>query len=477
MGVSAEKYQQSLDYLFGRLNYERLGSGKYSTKDFKLGRMENLLEILGNPQAELATIHIAGTKGKGSTSVMIAEMLSAAGYKTGLFTSPHVTKYEERILVDGCQLEPESLIELVARIAQRVGQMQVDPELTSPTFFELTTALAWMHFQQSQVDYSVMEVGLGGRLDSTNICTPIATVVTNISYDHMALLGNTIEQITREKAGIIKPGIPVFSGVTQAEAIAVLEEVCAENQSPLYLLDRDYFWEPDQDSTKQAFSGSIHDVIKEAPLRKIKVTTPWSVIDEMPVNLLGAHQSANAALAVTLLDFLRQQGTSLENSRMRVGMAGLSWPARIEVIQKNPTVIVDTAHNDASINALLKTLAESFSQQDRSLIFAASRDKDIREMLVTLLPHFQTVVLTQYLSNPRRVPVMELLKLTQSIQQQTGNNSNVIVASSPDDAWLQAKESATAETLICVTGSFFIAAEIRELLSGTTDDVLVSESC
>lgn len=477
MGVSAEKYQQSLDFLFGRLNYERMGSGKYSNKDFKLERMQKLLEVLGNPQSKLATIHIAGTKGKGSTSVMVAEMLSAAGYKTGLFTSPHVTKYEERILVDGRQIDRESLVELVDQLVDIVEQMDGSPDLTSPTFFELTTALAWMYFNQEQVDYAVMEVGLGGRLDSTNICDPIVSVITNISYDHMALLGNTIEEITREKAGIIKSGVPVLSGVTQPEAITVLEEVCEENQAPFYLLNRDYSWEWDSKPKAQTFADRINKNSETTSLRKIQVKTPWSVVEEMPVKLLGAHQAANAALAVTVLDFLRQQGTLLENSSMRSGMARLSWPARIEVVQKNPTVVIDTAHNDASINALLKTLKDDFSQQNRLLIFAASRDKDISDMLSTLLPQFQTIVLTQYLSNPRRVPVSELFELTQSIQQQTGNRANVIVAFSPEDAWLRAKECAAVDTLICVTGSFFIAAEIRELLLGATDEVLVIESC
>ena len=477
MGVSAEKYQQSLDFLFGRLNYERMASSKYSTKDFKLDRMRELLRLLGNPQSSVATIHIAGTKGKGSTSVMIAEMLTAAGYRTGLFTSPHVTNYRERILIDECQIEPEQLIELVVEISQAVELMDHDPGNMSPTFFELTTALAWMHFRQQQVDYAVMEVGLGGRLDSTNVCEPLATVITNISYDHTALLGNSIEQITGEKAGIIKSGIPVVSAVTQPEAIAVLEKVCDEKQAPLYLLNRDFFWEQVSEIgiENPPSNGSLDQ--NEIPLKIIQVKTPWSLIDDMPVKLLGTHQAINATLALTLLDCIRQQGTCLENEQMRTGMARLKWPARIEVVQKNPTVIIDTAHNGASINALVSTLQECFSQPDRLLIFAATRDKDVGEMLEILLPHFSKVILTQYLSNPRRIPVAEVFELTQSIQQETRNRSEVIVATSPADAWLRAKECAVSESLICVTGSFFIAAEMRELLLGTTDSVLLTESC
>ncbi|MCA9015476.1 MAG: bifunctional folylpolyglutamate synthase/dihydrofolate synthase [Planctomycetaceae bacterium] len=479
MGVSAEKYQQSLDYLFGRLNYERMGSTKYSTKDFKLGRMQELLRALGNPQSSVPTIHIAGTKGKGSTSVMVAEMLTAAGYRTGLFTSPHVTKYEERILIDGCQIAPDQLVELVAVLSQAVDQMALDfgPGEMSPTFFELTTALAWMHFKQNRVDFAVMEVGLGGRLDSTNVCEPQVTVITNISYDHTALLGNTIELITREKAGIIKAGIPVFSGVTQPEAIAVLEAVCAERQAPLYLLNRDFFYEPVATAGKQAGLADRGRCSEEMPQQKIQVKTPWSVVDEMPVSLLGAHQATNAALAVTVLDYLRHAGTPLEITQMQRGMAGLKWPARIEVVQKSPTVIIDAAHNGASINALIETLNECFPQQNRLLIFAATREKDVREMLGALLPHFQTVILTQYLSNPRRIPVDELNEIAQSLQPATASVPDVISVSSPADAWLRAKETATPEALICVTGSFFIAAEMRELLLGTTDKALLSESC
>tara|TARA_R110002111_G_scaffold262504_1_gene338945 strand:- start:126483 stop:127916 length:1434 start_codon:yes stop_codon:yes gene_type:complete len=477
MGVSAEKYQYSLDYLFGRLNYERMGSNNYSTNDFKLGRMQALLRLLGNPQSSVPTIHIAGTKGKGSTSAMTAEMLSAAGYKTGLFTSPHVTKYEERILIDGQQIEPEQLVELVAEISQAVEQMDLEPGKMSPTFFELTTALAWMYFKQQQADFAVMEVGLGGRLDSTNVCEPLVTVITNISYDHTALLGNTIEQITREKAGIIKPGIPVISGVTQPEAIAVLEKFCHEKQAPLYLLNREFFWEPAGEVSRQTPLSDVNLTDQEIPLQKIQVKTPWSLIDDMPVNLLGTHQATNAALAVTVLDYFRHQGTPLETHQMRTGMARLKWPARIEVVQKNPTVIIDTAHNGASISALVKTLKECFPQPNQILVFAATRDKDVREMLGTLLPHFPTVILTQYLSNPRRIPVNELFEITQSIQQETGNRSDVMVTESPADAWLRAKQISSAQSLICVTGSFFIAAEMRELLLGTTDGVLVTEPC
>lgn len=479
MGVSAEMYQHSLDFLFGRLNYERMGSTKYSTKDFKLGRMQALLKALGNPQSSVPTIHIAGTKGKGSTSVMVAEMLSAAGYRTGLFTSPHVTKYEERILIDGKQIAPEQLVDQVTVLSQAVDQMQVDFGVGDmiPTFFELTTALAWMHFKQNQVDFAVMEVGLGGRLDSTNVCEPLATVITNISYDHTALLGNTIEKITREKAGIIKSGIPVLSGVTQPEAIAVLEEVCEERQAPLYLLNRDFFYEPCGATRKQSTLEDASHCIEKTPSQSITVTTPWSVIEEMPVSLLGAHQATNAGLAVATLDYVRHEGTPLETERMRKGMADLKWPARIEVVQKNPTVIIDTAHNGASINALIKTIRECFPQQNRLLIFAATREKDVNEMLGALLPHFQTVVLTQYLSNPRRIPVDELIEITQVIQQESGSTTEVISTTSPADAWLRARESSNSETLICVTGSFFIAAEMRELLLGATDEALLTESC
>ncbi|QDT42722.1 Folylpolyglutamate synthase [Gimesia alba] len=479
MGVSAEQYQHSLDFLFGRLNYERMGSNKYSTKDFKLGRMQELLKALENPQSSVPTIHIAGTKGKGSTSAMIAEMLSAAGYRTGLFTSPHVTRYEERILIDGKQIAPEQLVDQVTVLSEAVDQLGLDfgeGEMT-PTFFELTTALAWMHFKQNQVDYAVMEVGLGGRLDSTNVCEPLATLITNISYDHTALLGDTIEQITREKAGIIKSGIPVFSGVTQPEAIAVLEEVCAERQAPLYLLNRDFFYETVRESGKAgaltAASGSL-DANRQ---QKIQVKSPWSVIDEMPVSLLGQHQAMNAGLAVVLLDYLRHTGTPIEIGQMRTGMVGLKWPARIEVVQKNPTVIIDTAHNGASINALIKTLDECFSQQNRLLIFAATREKDVSEMLGALLPHFETVILTQYLSNPRRIPVNELNDIAQTIQQESGSHTDLISTASPADAWLKAKANSTPETLICVTGSFFIAAEMRELLLGATDEALLTEFC
>lgn len=472
MGVLAERYQQSLDFLFGRLNYERMGSSKYSTKDFKLDRMQELLDRLGNPQNQVPTIHVAGTKGKGSTCAMMAEMLSAAGYRVGLFTSPHVTRYEERILVNGQQLEPEELVSLVTDLSQVVEQLDRESHGPGPTFFELTTALAWMQFARRQVDFAVMEVGLGGRLDSTNVCAPLATVITNISYDHTSLLGNTIEQITREKAGIIKPGVPVFSGVTQPEAIAVLEEISREKQAPLYLLQRDF------SSTRADAPGAeVLATGSGLPCQQLEVRTPWSVLEQIPVSLLGTHQAINATLAVTVLDYLHQQGSNMTLAQLRKGMIELKWPARIEVVQKQPPVVLDTAHNGASIEALVETLETGFSEPERVLIFAVTRDKDVEEMLRTLLPHFQTVILTQYLSNPRRVPVEELQAITRTIQQELGNRSELVVTNSPEAAWMRARAEATEKTLICVTGSFFIAAEMRELLLGTTDEVMLSGIC
>ena len=472
MGVLAERYQQSLDFLFGRLNYERMGSSKYSTQDFKLSRMEELLNRLGNPQNRVPTIHVAGTKGKGSTSVMMAEMLSAAGYRVGLFTSPHVTRYEERILVNGQQLEPEELVELVSELSQVVVQMDQAENGLSPTFFELTTALAWMQFARQSVDFAVMEVGLGGRLDSTNVCSPLVTVITNISYDHTALLGNTIEQITREKAGIIKAGIPVFSGVTQPEAIAVLEEISQEKQAPLYLMQRDF-----SGTSMEATEVPVLSAVTGLPCQQVEVQTPWTRLEQIPVSLLGAHQAINATLAVTVLDYLRQQGVEIPLDLLRKGMADLKWPARIELVQKQPPVVLDTAHNGASIQALIDTLSAGFSEPDRVLIFAVTRDKDVQEMLRTLLPHFQTVILTQYISNPRRIPVEELHEITRSIQEEIRNASELVVTTSPEAAWMRARSEATDKTLICVTGSFFIAAEMRELLLGKTDEVLLSGTC
>ncbi len=441
-----QNYEQAISFLFDRINFERTpASGK---QDFKLDRMKRLLELLGNPQNRIPCIHIAGTKGKGSTAVMLAEMLTAAGYRVGLYTSPHVEAFEERMQVAGARPNADQLVELVQQVAPAVLQCETDSVPFSPTFFEVTTALAWMFFLEQRSDIVVLEVGLGGRLDSTNICSPVAYVLTTISRDHTQILGSSLTQIAREKAGIVKPNTPVICGVVSEEAITVIDEVCEVQRSELWQLDRDFSYRRRLD--------------REASV--VDVTTPVREWSEMPLTLVGEHQAHNAAVALATIDRLTQSGWNVTPEAARQGLANVRWPMRIEVVSREPIVIIDAAHNWESMSALGRTLDETFPRQSsaaacsrRILIFASSKDKDVAGILRQLLPRFDSIILTRYVNNPRAVPPEQLRQIAQATSEMPCH-----VAATPAEAWALARRIAKPQDLICVTGSFFIAAEVRD---------------
>lgn len=440
-------YQQALEFLYNRINYERVQSSAYSAGDFKLNRMRGLLERIGNPQVSIPAVHIAGTKGKGSTAVMSASILQAAGYRVGLFTSPHISKFEERMTVNGIQPSETEIVSLVNELLEHVGQLDQELGGMSPTYFEITTAMAWRYFVQQQADIVVLEVGLGGRLDATNLCQPEVCVITSISRDHTHLLGSEIHQIAREKAGIIKTGVPVISGVVNSPAQEVIVEVCAQREAQLSLLQRDFHYRHVRDPDSQTNGG------------RVTVVSARQTWVDLPLPLIGEHQAHNATLAVLAIAELAARGWKIDDAAIRFGLEQVQWPARIEVVGQNPLVIVDAAHNWASIAALIQTLDQHFPEKSRIAIFAATRDKDVQGMLRQLLPRFQTIILTSYQSNPRSVPVEHLFAMTRTV-----SDRHVHLAPDPQHAWQMARELAGPQDLICITGSFFIAAEVRELL-------------
>lgn len=447
MSSTLTTYQQALEFLYNRINYERVQSSAYSAGDFKLNRMRGLLESLGNPQERIPAVHIAGTKGKGSTAVMIASILQAAGYRVGLFTSPHISRFEERMTVNGIQPTEAEIVALVNGLLEWVAELDQELGGMSPTYFEITTAMAWQFFALQEADVAVLEVGLGGRLDATNVCRPEVCVITSISRDHTHLLGSEIHQIAREKAGIIKTGVPVVSGVVNSPAKEVIEEVCEQREAPLRELERDFQYRHDPHATASGVGGQL------------QVTVPTEVLDELPLPLLGEHQAHNAALAVRAVIELRDHGWNIDTAAIRLGLEQVTWPARIEVIRRDPLTIIDAAHNWASISALIRTLDQHFADRPRIAIFAATQDKDVQGMLRQLLPCFETVILTCYKSNPRGVPVEELFAMSRVVSERL-----VHLASDPKTAWELANRLAGPDDLICVTGSFFIAAEIRGLM-------------
>ncbi|MCA9040860.1 MAG: bifunctional folylpolyglutamate synthase/dihydrofolate synthase [Planctomycetaceae bacterium] len=461
MSYQVSNYEEAIQFLFGRINYERASAGSYTSNDLKLNRMETLLERLGNPQQRIPAIHLAGTKGKGSTATMIAHTLTAAGYQTGLFTSPHLHRFEERFVVNGKLPTEEQFVSLVQQLLPHLAAMDEQPGQMAPTYFEIATALAWMHFEASQIDFVVLETGLGGRLDTTRLCDPLVTVITCISLDHTHLLGETVAEIAAEKAGILKRGVPLVSGVRDPAAREVIHSIAEAQEVPLVELGTDFHI----DSAEIQFDRTT-GFRGQMTLRKIDGET---VI--LRPGLPGKHQAENAALACTVCNLLNEQGIRIEPEHIEAGVSQVRCPLRIELVQSEPIVILDAAHNIASITALVETL-KLVPAEKRTVIFASSRDKKTAEMLTELRTGFDRIILTTFQSNPRAVPLEELVSLAE-----TTGFVEIGLAETPTAAWEMASANASPSDLICVSGSFFLATEVREHLQSlsTPTDLNVAQ--
>jgi dihydrofolate synthase/folylpolyglutamate synthase len=449
----------ALDFLKSRIDYERTWTVPYGQRDFRLDRMRELLARLGNPHQGPNIVHIAGTKGKGSTAATIESILRAAGYRTGLYSSPHLHRVEERLMVDGAICPPEELSELVTTLQPAVAAMDAQPPeddrgSNRPTYFEVVTALAWLRFARHRVEVAVLEVGLGGRLDSTNVCQPRVSVITSISYDHTQQLGADLAAIAGEKAGIIKDGVPVVSGVLAPEARAVVGAVAAEHGCRLIQLGADFDF-----SYRPPRHLELADARGQMDFRCL--SGERSELVDLELALLGEHQAANTAVALSTVRELANQEWRISEPTIRRGLANVRWPARIEVLGRNPAVVLDAAHNVASIEALVRVLDQSFSCARRLAIFATTRDKDVRGMLEVLLPRFDDVIFTRYRNNPRGVDAEALEALSAGIA-----GARRHLSADPDAAWKLAGEMASPEDLVCITGSFFIAAEISATIRG-----------
>jgi dihydrofolate synthase / folylpolyglutamate synthase len=459
--ATADRDASALAFLQRRINYERTPSVSYLSAEFTLDRMRRLMNLLGDPQVGLKAIHIAGTKGKGSTAAMVASILTAAGYKTGLYTSPHLERIEERLAIDGQICPSDRFLELAAQVQPLVEQLDQESETqgtTGPTFFEVTTAMAFLHFAQANVDAAVLEVGLGGRLDSTNVCNPEVCIITSISFDHVRQLGHTLAAIAAEKAGIIKPGIPVVSGVINAEPRDVIAQRAAELSAPLFQCGIDYDFAP-QFRTPHSALRTCQTMDYREPSN-----TPTYQLTGIELNLLGSHQAANAAGAIAAINRLRDRGWSISDETIRRGLTAAGLPARIEQVGSSPDIILDVAHNLASIEALLAVLRERFACRRQIAIFASSKDKDYAGMLQLVLPAFDTVFLTQYIHNPRAAPAEALLATALQIRSGAANEQRrpkLHATVRPNDALRLARAVAGPDDLICIAGSFFLAAELR----------------
>ena len=447
-------HDSALAYLFGRIDYERADKIPYRSRGLNLDRMRELAARLGNPQQQFPIVHVAGTKGKGSTSAMIAAVLTAAGYRTGLYTSPHVECVEERMQVDGRRCASDEFSELIRQLRPEVEAMDRDYEARGdgrpgPTYFEITTAAALLHFVRRRVEIAILEVGLGGRLDSTNICRPEVAVITSISFDHMRQLGNTLAAIAGEKAGIIKPGAPVVTGVTASEPLDVILQAAARCGCDCFVAGRHFH---------HRYRGTHPPAPETIPDAGSCAARPggWAELDyweettgvaheceRLRIGMLGRHQAANAAVALATLGRLRERGWAVEEAAVRTGLAGAAMAARVEVLQHHPTVIVDAAHNVASVGALIEVLRETGPRTGparRFLILAASQDKDARGILRLLLAEFDVVILTRFSNNPRAADPGRLRQiarqlLTGDVKLPPGASCRLHVQDDSTEAW------------------------------------------
>jgi dihydrofolate synthase/folylpolyglutamate synthase len=448
-----DEYRDSLEFIYSRLNYERVGMPRIPT-ELRLGRMRRLLKRLGDPQDAFPIVHVAGTKGKGSTSAMLAAALTASGVRTGLFCSPHLHRLEERFRINGREATPEELVALTDAVRPTIAELDCDSQLQhrrEPTFFEVTTAMGLLHFARQGAGAVVLEVGLGGRLDSTNVVRPALSILTTISYDHTKQLGTTLGAIAREKAGILKRFGAAVSGVRGDEARDSIRRVARQRRNHVREVDTDFTYE---------YLAPPAPVTRPMPGR-VAVRTwrrDWGVIE---VPLLGAHQAHNAAVTLAALDSLAERGLEVESSAVVRGFASLSLPARVEVVGETPWLIIDGAHNVASAEALAETLQTCIPAGPRTLVFGTTREKDLMGQLRALVPLFDRFVATRYVENPRSVPPEEVAG---AILAASGKRS--MIEPTPAEALAIAHQFTPAHGVICVTGSLFLAAESRAVALG-----------
>ncbi len=430
--VQAEKFLRSLE------DYEKSPGIAYNAANYDLRRMELLLDALGNPHKGSNTVHIAGTKGKGSTAAMISSVLSSAGYRTGLFTSPHLFSWQERIAVNGRPISKRDFARLMALVAPQADAINREARLGKLTTFEIITALAFLYFHEKNVDFHVLETGMGGRLDATNIVDSDICVITSISLDHTQVLGNTLAQIAAEKAGIIKAGCTVITAPQEPDAMRIIEDTCAHKSVELIKAGRDIAWKPSGFDLKgQSFrvEGRLRDY-------------------ELRIPLLGDFQMENSALAIAALEVLQQRGSVLKCTDIVRGLRRVKWPARMQILHTSPLLIVDGAHNSYSIHKIVDSIKRHFSHKKAIVIFGCSSDKDIGGMAGGLAGFADHVIVTRS-SHPRSADTGLLLTAFRKAGLAVGTSAD------PEEALHTARSMAGPKDMIIATGSLFLAADIQ----------------
>ncbi|PKO05601.1 MAG: bifunctional folylpolyglutamate synthase/dihydrofolate synthase [Chloroflexi bacterium HGW-Chloroflexi-3] len=445
------KYQEALDYLYTFIDYSMTRNMRYTEDKFNLNRMHKFMELFDNPHKKYPVIHVAGTKGKGSTSALIAHALYEEGYKVGFYTSPHLHDFCERIQVDFIPMKHEEMVAIVDEMRSKI------PFVAEITTFELMTAMAFIYFEKKQIDYAVIEVGLGGRLDATNVVSPLISVITSLSLDHINVLGDTLAKIAYEKGGIIKNNTPVVIAPQKDEAILVLKKIAEERNSPLFQVGKDYLYAQAAKSLsgQNFFVWPKEDQVAVNAFIESAGREDWEPT-KFHIPLLGFHQVQNAATAFTTLTVFRQNGFMISDDSIRRGFANVVWPGRFEVINRRPFIVIDSAHNRESALRLRSAVDDYFPGIPVVLVFGASEDKDIDGMLVELLPRVKIVITTKSI-HPRAISPEDLVIKVNKM------GVRAIPTQSLEEAFNQALKLAGKENLILVAGSIFVAGGMRDV--------------
>ncbi len=438
-------YRQSIKYIYSFSDYETTHK-LHDSVSYDLRRVEELMSVLDNPHLKAKSVHIAGTKGKGSVAAMTASVLTASGYKTGLYTSPHLIDIRERFQIDGNMISEAEFADIISEIKAAVGAVNRRANYGKLTTFEIMTALGFVFFTRHNVDFAVVEVGLGGRLDATNVIKPEVCVITPVNLDHTDVLGDTISKIAAEKAGIIKVNVPVVSAPQVDEAMYVIEKKCIEIDSPLIKVGTDVVWKD------AGFNPGVSQLLIKGRLGDYRLSLP----------LLGCCQMENAATAVAALEVLIEKGFNISPLTISSGMSNVKWPGRFHVCGKQPVIIIDGAHNIISARELKKSLLYYYndyflqdglhSSEVKSLVFGTSADKDVTGIIGELAPLFNQIIVTRS-AHPRSMEI--------SILEEEINRLGLEVKSAEDvvKAIELAKQQALNRGLICITGSLFVAGE------------------
>ncbi len=440
-------YATALRWLYNHTDHERMRIVSYNSRTFSLERMRRLLDLLGNPQDQLKCVQVAGTKGKGSTCAMLASMLQACGYGVGLYTSPHLIDLRERIAINGQMISQNDLTELLKLIAVKLEKLGEEP-----SFFEIMTAIALRYFADQAVEIVVLETGLGGRLDSTTVVTPLVTGITHLSLDHMHILGRDLPTIAREKAGIFKRNVPAISVEQENAAGKVLDEVAAGVGTSL------------EYTGKQIdFSARFEANRELGPHTRVSITTPTSRWEHLAVPLKGEHQAQNCGLALAMLDKLKAHGFVIPDEQVIIGLAATNLPGRLEQVWTQPRIIVDGAHNAVSIQALIRSLGAHIQYDSLIMVFGCAQDKDVTGMLKQVALGADKVIFTKAKSNPRASEPEDLMAKFNELSGKMAQTAGTL-----EEAVRLATRAVSREDLIIIAGSFYLVGEAKKYFADVT---------